>query len=369
MKALAIITSPASIVMLVVFFLSGCGQSDNEHFNLDMSVGFAAADGASLTAAERLGHITAFANGSATIRLLSPSTGFTLETGSAGAPQWEITVQNMMPGSVCSAATPEEGSLAVLETIINATSSRFSMTVQPSRVVSIAIAPPDAAYAGAFRFALLSDIQGTDDRDIYAMINSDPSVRFLVSAGDLTSNGTGSQYREFMENISTLAVPYYSAPGNHDLFSDASKWHGYMGRFNSSFVFKNVRFTLLDSSGGTVEPHAYGWLASRLDEGKNANHIFITHYPPQDPFGLRGGSLSSNLEAAKLLALLGRGGVNLTLYGHIHTFYQFTNAGIPAYISGGGGGIQGILDPYGRHYLLIDADSSGIIAVTKVMVD
>ena len=54
---------------------------------------------------------------------------------------------------------------------------------------------------------------------------------------------------------------------------------------------------------------------------------------------------------AKLLGMLSAAGVDLTLYGHVHTYLEFTNAGIPAYISGGGGAIPG--------YASVWASSSG----------
>ena len=63
------------------------------------------------------------------------------------------------------------------------------------------------------------------------------------------------------------------------------------------------------------------------------------HIPPVDPIGVRNGSFANRNEAAKLLTRLARGGVDLTLYGHIHSYYAFENAGIPAHISGGGGAI------------------------------
>lgn len=350
-------------------FITGCIGEENSRFALDQHIGRASAGDASVSTDDGLALVHSFSRGSLSVRLLAPSVGFTLETGNGGSLSWSIAAGNMMPGSVCTAETPEEGFVSVSETPVSATSSVFAVTLQGGRSARVTIAPPDAASGGVFRFALLSDIQGTADRDIYASINADPSVRFLVSAGDLTENGDSSQFRDFLGNISVLDVPVYSAPGNHDLFSGTSAWHEHMGLFNSSFVFKGVRFTFADSSQGTIEPRVYDWLEARLSEGADADHVFITHIPPQDPFGLRGGAFANSLEAAKLLALLGRGRVDVTLYGHIHSYYAFTNAGIPAYISGGGGGIQGIIEPYGRHFLLIDASSAGIVSVTKIMAD
>jgi predicted phosphodiesterase len=71
-----------------------------------------------------------------------------------------------------------------------------------------------------------------------------------------------------------------------------------------------------------------------------------------------------------LVARLASGKVDLTLYGHIHSFYAFANAGIPAYISGGGGAIPERLDGIGRHFLTIDVDPvSQLFQVAVVRVD
>jgi Icc protein len=99
-------------------------------------------------------------------------------------------------------------------------------------------------------------------------------------------------------------------------------------------------------------------------------HIFGTHYPPIDPAGARAGSFRSRKEAAKLLSLLAAGEVDLTLYGHIHSYYSFSNAGIPAHISGGGGAIPERLDGIGRHFMVIETDPPrGVGTVGLVRVD
>jgi len=62
------------------------------------------------------------------------------------------------------------------------------------------------------------------------------------------------------------------------------------------------------------------------------------------------------LVAAKLLGRLAAADVDLTLYGHIHSYSHFENAGMPAHISGGGGAIPEKFDDIGRHFLVVDAD-------------
>jgi hypothetical protein len=60
-------------------------------------------------------------------------------------------------------------------------------------------------------------------------------------------------------------------------------------------------------------------------------------------------------------------GVDLGVYGHVHSYYAFSHAGIPAYISGGGGAITERLDGIGRHYLKVEADVSAQTFSTEVV--
>jgi hypothetical protein len=94
------------------------------------------------------------------------------------------------------------------------------------------------------------------------------------------------------------------------------------------------------------------------------------HIPPIDPIGVRNGSFADRNEAAKLLTKLADGRVDLTLYGHVHSYYAFSNASIPAYISGGGGAIPERFDGMGRHYLTFDVDpAAGIMQAAVVRID
>ena len=93
-------------------------------------------------------------------------------------------------------------------------------------------------------------------------------------------------------------------------------------------------------------------------------HVVVTHIPPLDPVGERNAAFGSRAEAAKLLQRLASGTVDLTLYGHVHSYYAFGNAGIPAYISGGGGAHPEKLDGIGRHYLAVDMSESGALTTS-----
>jgi hypothetical protein len=124
---------------------------------------------------------------------------------------------------------------------------------------------------------------------------------------------------------------------------------------------------MLDSASATLAPQVYDWLGGWLADGEGGLHMVIMHHPPLDPDGKRNGAFASRSEANKLLSTLARGGVDLTVYGHVHSFYTFENAGIEAFISGGGGAIPQRLDGVGRHFLKILADPASQRMTTGIV--
>jgi len=242
----------------------------------------------------------------------------------------------------------------------------------PSGTSRFRLAAPDASAAGTFRFALLSDVQEAIDRvqDIFERINEEPDVRFLLGAGDLTQRGTRQELERYQRELLALKVPYFTTLGNHELGTDPPLYQDYFGRGNFQFVFKGVWFTLLDSASATLDPIVYDWLDAWLDAARDRVHVVSMHIPPLDPIGVRNGSFGSRAEAAKLLGRLAEGRVDLTVYGHIHSYYHFENAGIAAYISGGGGAIPERFDNVGRHFLVFDIDPElGVRGTHRVDVD
>ena len=57
------------------------------------------------------------------------------------------------------------------------------------------------------------------------------------------------------------------------------------------------------------------------------------------------------------------------MYGSIHSYRRFVNAGIEAHISGGGGAYPEPFDTTGRHFLDVTVSASGVQGVKVVRVD
>jgi hypothetical protein len=86
--------------------------------------------------------------------------------------------------------------------------------------------------------------------------------------------------------------------------------------------------------------------------------LFFTYTPPFDLLGARNAAFLSRREAAALVATLLRGGVDLIFAGSIKTFAELRIAGIPLFITGGGGADMEIFDETGHHYLLLNIPSA-----------
>jgi hypothetical protein len=280
----------------------------------------------------------------------------------------ELVVDNCMPAAVLGSRSGQ----VTIEPRKRPwpTSCRFSLQLA-SVVSELRLADPAAEEPGTFHFGVMSDVQtGIDTvHQIYARINQLPRIAFVLGIGDLTEEGTVPELQRFQAELRHLNVPYYVTLGNHELGTTPPPYHDYFGRGSSSYVFRGVRFTLLDSAEGTVAERAYEWLDDWLARGRSSVHVAAMHIPPFDHTGIRNGSFVSRNEAAALLGKLAGAGVDLTLYGHVHSYRHFVNAGIDAHISGGGGATPEPFDTTGRHFLDVTVAPTGVQRVDVVRVD
>jgi Icc protein len=351
----------------------GCLHPAEERASRDLAVGSAETSTASLVVEGGLAAIRSFTDHDARLWAQAPTLRIHARSTSANATnELTLTVDNCLPDAVLTAVGDSGAPVdAVPQTADRPTQKRATFQLPPNASLTIDLRPPDADQPGPFRFAVLSDIQEAIDRvqDIYSRMNQDPELRFVVSAGDLTDGGKPEEMDRFQRELQSLRVPFYATSGNHDIASDDSTFREWFGRGSFHFSYRSVHFTLLDSASATIDPTTYGWLEGWLDDARDAVHVVAMHVPPLDPVGERNASFASRAEAAKLLATVARGNVDLLLYGHIHAYYAFANAGIPAYVSGGGGAHPERMTGIGRHYLTVDVDPQRVLATSLVRVD
>lgn len=362
------------LTIALALALAGCLRQAEERTLGDLDVGAASAGDVSFLVVDGLAHVRSIDAGSLALWAQAPVVEIEIEPGTAATPTWELRADNITRDAVLVADPP----IAITEVARTATSALFRITLAPGEATALTLGPPDAAEPGPVRFAVMGDIQTAldDVHEVFAAINAQPDLRFVVSTGDLVEEGERWEYELLTQQYQTLELPYYATAGNHEMVGDPALWREYFGRFNVHFAFKGTYFSLVDSGNATVDPLVYTWLDDWMARAGDAPHVFLTHIPPLDPVGVRSGSFRSRKEASKLLARLARGGVDLTLYGHIHSYYEFDNAGMAARISGGGGAWPEKLDGIGRHFLVVTADPAaagephgGFTAVDAVRVD
>jgi len=357
----------AAMACALLGIFAACLEPAAERTELDLEVGRAEASGSSVTVTDGLAAVRSLSEDSLVLWGSAPS--FELHIDSAEARELQLEVQNCLPDAELDTSTDgvELSELAPGEA---PTRKRWRLQL-PAGAAQLRLAAPDADSHEPFRFALLSDVQEAIDRvaDVFDGINAQPDVRFLLGAGDLTQRGTRAELERFQRELLRLEVPYFTTLGNHELGTHPDLFHEYFGRGSFQFRFHGVVFTLLDDASASLDPTTYEWLDGWLSGARRDVHVVAMHIPPIDPIGVRNGSWASRSEAAKLLGRLAEGRVDLTLYGHVHSYYSFDNAGIPAFISGGGGAIPERFDRIGRHFMMFTASPAGISSRQVVRID
>jgi predicted phosphodiesterase len=359
---------PRIVLGAALFLAFSCLRPSEERASADLEVGQAQQGVLSVHVDEGLAAVRAL--GDDQLALWGSAPSFRFELTASVDRQLRVDVQNCLPDAELQVLS---GDADVTPLDDSDTPTRKSWRVSlPAGAVQLGLAAPDTDSADPFRFALLSDVQEAIDRvsDIYDRLNDVHDLRFVLGAGDLTSRGTRDQLERFQSELLRLKVPYFATLGNHELGTHPDLFHEYFGRGNFHFRFHGVAFTLLDDASASIDATVYDWLDDWLAASRRDVHIVAMHIPPVDPIGVRNGSMASRNEADKLLARLAEGRVDMTLYGHIHSYYSFDNAGIPAFIAGGGGAIPERFDRIGRHFMVFDVDAqNGVTARSLIKVD
>lgn len=354
-----------SITLSLLLFALGsaCIHVNEARVDLDETVGTIATDAYRIEVTDGLATIREHRNGEIELWAQAPEIELSLVVDPNAPNLWTVDLRNAMPTAQLIATDLDSGgSLLInpLDTFLP-THKRWAIERNRALRVGLQVSVPDAAQLEPLRFAVLNDVQEDVVRvqDIFSRLNEDPTLRFVVSNGDITDNGERDQFERFQRELEQLHIPFYSTIGNHELIAfEYENWPRLYGRANFSWAFKGTHFTFLDTASASLHPRIYTWLEAWLVEGEGAPHVVISHITPLDPSGLRHGAFRNRREGAKLLAMLAKHDVDLTLYGHIHSLYVFENAGIPAYITGGGGAIPEELDGIDRHVLIVEVDPS-----------
>lgn len=356
-----------AVLTAVAALAAGCPAPGEERALAELSIGRElTAEGVELTVRGGLARVERAERGELVLWAQAPAFELDLLVPATAAGRLRLEVRNSPGGTE---AAFDDGP-AVAAIAREHTTSVFELELTAGAHV-LAVAPADAQADQPFRFLALADIQTAlpTVHQVFAEMNRVPDARFVVFMGDLTERSELAEYELALRQLETLDLPFYATLGNHELWADAGRFHRRFGRASFQFVFRQVAFTFADSGDAGLDPLVESWIDEWLEAARDRTHVFLSHFPPVDPEGLRDGSYRSRRDGQRLLAKLAREDVDLTLFGHIHTFHAYTNAGIPSYVSGGGGARQERWDGIERHFLVIDLGAAGIDSVAVRRVD
>jgi len=228
-----------------------------------------------------------------------------------------------------------------------------SDTLYHYRVISGTDTGTDAAFRTnvtgnrPFRFFAYGDNRSdraAHQRVVKRMLAKSPMPNLALNVGDLTDQGSGSNYREFfgVERELVSRLPMYPSPGNHDV-RNMTNWFRFFVLPNNerwyTVRYGNSVFHCLDNYS-TYAPGSgqYNWLVSELradSADPSISHIFVWfHEPPYTTSAAH----SSNMTARQYLCpLLERFHVAIAFMGHVHGYEHSMVNGVHYIISGGGG--------------------------------
>ena len=173
-----------------------------------------------------------------------------------------------------------------------------------------------------------------------------PRPDLVVATGDLTASGESDQYRRLSEILSSLDLPLYLIPGNHD---EPGPFQELLGRFPGlsgdgdliqiASGDQVLRLIALDSTvpgyhNGALTDARLAWLDTALNEAPDEPTLIFMHHPPIES-GIWWMDCIGLLEGREALAELleGHGQVQAILSGHLHRTILSRIAGVPVIVA------------------------------------
>lgn len=202
------------------------------------------------------------------------------------------------------------------------------------------MAAPSAGN-GRLNFAVLSDlhVSGASSnaasdlraciKDINSMQDGVDPLDFVIVTGDLTDFGSDSQIRVVKSMLDTLAIPYYTVPGNHDAKWSESGCDTFGTVFGGeSFEFEAGGFRFVGCASGPDMRMAPALIPkqhmNRLEElaKEPMPTIFVNHYPLD----------TSVLNYGEVRARIKEMDTRIVFSGHWHVNRVMDYAGMPGLV-------------------------------------
>jgi predicted phosphodiesterase len=209
-----------------------------------------------------------------------------------------------------------------------------------------------AAIETPFTFAIIGDNRSGDrvyKKVVRAMMNRKPL--FVMNTGDIIPHpGNRDQWQHFRDLSTDIDVPYFLAPGNHDIDDEKSLavWKDVVdlpGREDYySFTVGQSLFVVLNSCepghDRKIEGHQLAWLKRILGLKKYEHKFVFLHHPLFLWSGAthKGKSLDMYPKLRdNLHKLFVRSGVSVVFMGHEHTYNRRQVGGVEYIVTGGAG--------------------------------
>lgn len=187
-----------------------------------------------------------------------------------------------------------------------------------------------------YRFGLLSDVhnqsnqsaESTEDlQRALAYFNEKESVEMTCICGDISQNGTASEFQIYKNNVDAKSpnTPVYTTVGNHDATTsglNVDTWNTYTGNHgrcfeitknNDHFLFFGMNKWSLGNSGTPYLDTDIDWLEEKLETYRNQRCFVFTHLF----FPTRAGNLNNIYPSGNWL-----GGTQLTRIQALNDRYK-----------------------------------------------
>lgn len=353
--------------LLGLVLFAGCSSvTDPEpRAQLDLVLGTTTRDG--MTWRSELLAAVAEHDGLPVFRAACPEFQVTVERAPGGPAQTRLQVRNLVPGTRLVGApgvvSDEAGSPLEGHHLARAWRLTFPPGVDALELRAVAALPAPVT------FLAFGDIQRGISRfgDVVERLNARPDAAFVVVMGDLTNISTDAEFDAVERAFESIRLPLVLTPGNHDAYR-SFVFQQRFGRANYTCTLGGVRFTSVDLSNAGLSATGWQLYDAALEAGREQAHVVFSHIPATEGFGVRSGQWNSRVEARRFVASAGAAGVDLLLFGHLHTLDVYELGGIPTVISGGAGALEERLDGIDRHFLEVRV-SDGVPAVEVVRVD
>jgi hypothetical protein len=242
----------------------------------------------------------------------------------------------------------------------------------------LSVAAIAAAGSEPFTFAVLGDRTGDARPEVFHQILAEIVLfnpDFIICTGDLIQGYTGdaaatnAQWDTITGQLKSTGVPYFIAPGNHDISSAASEsvFTKRVGRPAHTLKRGNSVFIFLDNSrwpvAESLPPTELRWLDKELAQARKYRHAFVLMHRPYWRYALDQGR--PELLHGKFKA----SGIDYVFTGHDHFYCSHTWDSIRYFQVGPSGSRTKVYDDPGagafQNYLLCRVSGDTVTVVVR----